>query len=311
MAYAYTFDPTGVNPSNLISNEQQVITGVNASPYHFIVPTFGPFFADSLVITFKDASNAVRPLVEGIDYHLGYLFVGASRACAKPIYGGISFLDLTLSGIVTLSYQTIGGEWTIDAAQILEILSDATRNPRTATWEQIAGVPTVFPPVDHQWNLDDMVGMSEVVQALADLTTAVSSNPSAGTSSSANLIPTPAQIGLGNVKNYKVATDVEATAGALATRYMTPRGVKLFVDSAITAFQSTFYPKYNSVSMPTSGTYNPGEYVKNTAPTLQVWSGLPLSLSGAKYVVKGWVRVTGGSNHVANVDWVEDRSIYG
>ncbi|WP_276353959.1 hypothetical protein [Cohnella caldifontis] len=55
---------------------------------------------------------------------------------------------------------------------------------------------------------------------------------------------------------------------------------------------------------PTSGSYNQGDYVRNAKP---VKSGN----RGSRYVVKGWIRLTTGSNHVLNTDWAEDRSLTG
>lgn len=172
----YPFDPTGVALSNKISGEQHVLTPMNFQDYHFIVPKFGPFFATGLVISHKSLSNVVTPLTEGIDYYLSHWFIGASRACGKPIYGSISFLDLQLSGTVTLSYQSLGGEWTLDEQAIAVILSDRLRNPRTTSWDMVSGAPTVFPPVDHAWNLVDLVGLKEVQAKLAGIEEAILAN---------------------------------------------------------------------------------------------------------------------------------------
>jgi len=58
---------------------------------------------------------------------------------------------------------------------------------------------------------------------------------------------------------------------------------------------------YHASAMPTSGTYNQGDYVKNDAPVI---GGNP----GTRYVVKGWIRLITGSSHVLNKDWAQDRS---
>lgn len=56
--------------------------------------------------------------------------------------------------------------------------------------------------------------------------------------------------------------------------------------------------------MPTSGTWTQGDYAINTTPTVS-------GSTGSKYVIKGWLRVTTGSNNVLNTDWVEDRALTG
>nr|UVX45940.1 MAG: hypothetical protein [Bacteriophage sp.] len=66
---------------------------------------------------------------------------------------------------------------------------------------------------------------------------------------------------------------------------------------------SFYTPKntYLATSMPTTGTYRRGEFVKNTTPSI-------LGEAGAKYVLKGWTRITDGNAHVLNTDWVEERA---
>lgn len=233
MSNPYSFDPTGQLAANRINNEQQIITAPNHRNHHFVVPTFAPYFADNVTITYRDLSNNTRPLVEGIDYHHAFQFIGASRACAKPIYGGISFLNLQLTGVVTLSYNTVGGDWTIDTQQIEEILSDTLRNPRVTTWEQVVNVPHLFPPVDHEWYLQDLVGMKEVKDKIEEIALTIANKPPTNPLEGIDLYPNKNQLGLGNVDNFKTASDAEAVAGTLNSRFMTPRGVKLAIENML------------------------------------------------------------------------------
>ena len=46
--------------------------------------------------------------------------------------------------------------------------------------------------------------------------------------------------------------------------------------------------------MPTTGSYNKGDFVRNTNPSIV-----------ANSVIFGWLRITSGSSHVLNTDWVE------
>lgn len=56
------------------------------------------------------------------------------------------------------------------------------------------------------------------------------------------------------------------------------------------------------MAMPTSGTYVAGYYVKETNPTIQ-------GLQGKRYIVNGWRRLTTGSTHVLNTDWLPDQQL--
>lgn len=59
-----------------------------------------------------------------------------------------------------------------------------------------------------------------------------------------------------------------------------------------------------SAAMPTSGTYANGDFVKKK-PIAEAGG------AGAKYVILGWIRLTDGSAHVLNTDWLEARALTG
>lgn len=162
----YPFDPTGTLSSNKISGEEHIITPVNYKDYNFIVPNLAPFFATSLVISFKNSLGVDVPLTENVDYYLTHWFLSASRACSKPIYGSITLLNNTLTGVLKITYQTLGGDWNIDEDLLAEILADRIHNPRITTWDSVSEMPYAFPVIDHPWDLIDMVGLTEVVDSL-------------------------------------------------------------------------------------------------------------------------------------------------
>lgn len=171
----YPFDPTGQLLSNKIVGEQQILSTANFRDYHFVVPEKGPFFAESLEIVLRNMAGEIRTLEDGVDYYATHWFIGASRACAKPIYGSISFLDLTLAGTITMGYQTVGGVWVENISKVNEIMSDRLHNPRITSWESVVDMVVSFPVIDHQWNLTDMVGMSAVVAKLQGIDDAIRS----------------------------------------------------------------------------------------------------------------------------------------
>jgi hypothetical protein len=223
----YPFDPTGKAATNLIKGEQQILTAPNFRDYHFVVPKLAPFFAEGLQVSIRTATGTVRPLVEGIDYFCTHQFIAASRACAQPIYGSISFLDLTLVGVVLLQYQTIGGNWVQDEAKLAEILANTLNNPRITSWDVVVDMPVSFPPIDHEWDVADAYGMQTVVDAIQRVadTLRYGGDGSIVDHVSDHNNPhqtTAAQVGLGNVRNLVTATDAEAIAGVSNERYMTP-----------------------------------------------------------------------------------------
>jgi hypothetical protein len=169
----YAFDPTGQLSANRITGELQALTGAGAA-YTFVIPRLAPFFGESISLSFKDLQGNIRPMVLGVDYYLSHTFIGASRACSKPVYGSITILNTELVGtLIFAPYQIVGGEWALDAATITAILADQIHNPRTTSWDMVAGYPSIFPPTPHAWNLQDMVGMSAIVAALNQITDAI------------------------------------------------------------------------------------------------------------------------------------------
>lgn len=59
-----------------------------------------------------------------------------------------------------------------------------------------------------------------------------------------------------------------------------------------------------SAALPTTGAYAAGDYVRKSAPVIA-------GTAGSRYVIYGWLRITNGSAHALNTDWVEDRRLTG
>ncbi|BAS04858.1 hypothetical protein [Ralstonia phage RSF1] len=162
---SYPVDYTGQAASNRIVDEQIVILPPGDRLFQFTMPLFAPFFEEGHSLKLRDINNNVTPLTLGVDYYLSHKFMDASLATMHPIWGSVSFLK-PISGVLLMTYQTLGGIWTIDQATITEILMNTTQNPRITTWEQVVERPVDFPVIDHPWNLADMVGMSEIYTVL-------------------------------------------------------------------------------------------------------------------------------------------------
>lgn len=263
MTYLYAFDPTGTLAANKITNEQHILTPVNDRDFYCIIPKLGPFFENGLIVEYQNQQGEVRQLVKNVDYYPTNIFLGASRACAKTLYASITMLDNTLSGVVKFKqYQTLGGEWVLDVNRWTQIVSTLQSNPRTTTWEELAQIPTVFPPIDHEWNLIDMVGMSEVVAAILSLVQALASPPDNGVAAHIASVGNPhqvnkGQVGLSLVENYAPATLQEAIDG-VAGKYMTAtvlqqriaaltQQISQYIDNAITSFNGNAYATANQL----------------------------------------------------------------
>lgn len=177
----YPFDPTGRAATNRINNEEIVILPPGNRLFHYAMPVAAPFFEEGLVVAIRDLNNNIIPLTLGVDYYLGHKFSQASLATMHDIWGSITFLRRDIVGTLLVSYNHLGGIWTIDSATMSEVLLDLIRNPRVTTWEEVVERPIDFPVIDHPWDLADMVGMKEIYEVIEKFYTAYLNNMGGGT----------------------------------------------------------------------------------------------------------------------------------
>lgn len=232
MPFPYLYDPTGILPANNISNElHHVAPPVDLDRANFIVPRAAPYFSNGLVI--RTGAGVLDPvLIEGADYILTHHFVEASEHLSTPVYGSVMFLNRNYVGDVYLSYNTLGGSFTLDDYGVVESLTRSLYNIRTVTWDQLLGVPALFPVIPHPHDVADLTGMAEVVVAIQNLVAAIqgqSGNIGSLMSTLVNHIGgmsphTPAQVGLEYVQNYGMAGVPELTTRP-ADRYTSPAWV--------------------------------------------------------------------------------------
>lgn len=239
----YPFDPTGLAETNLVT-ETQAIESRGTFEHYYVVPRVGPFYAESVKLRlYPIGANVNNPaggqlLEEGEHYNFGYHFAYASHTIGKPVYGSITFYDRTLKGQLRMEYQTIGDDWVLDDAAYNELLLNKVYNPRIGTWEQVVELPREFPVVNHDFNIDDFVGMSEVEDRLGDIEAAISQSQEGGLGDHVSNKANPHdvskdQVGLGLVDNYPTAAPAEATTGVANNRFMTPLRTKQAIDALI------------------------------------------------------------------------------
>ena len=233
--FAWPFDPTGEAASNLIRGETHTLAPDTGHRYHYFIPKAAPFFVNKKLRVVHVQTG--RELLENIDYTTSFHFEIASKRTYLPVYGAISVLDKTLNGAFQIDYQTIGGEWTLDPQALLEILSNNVSNPRVTTWEKVLDKPVYFPPIEHRFDVDNLIGMDETVEVLdrikdAILSAANSIYPALNAHLQDKSNPhgtNKTHVGLGNVPNYGMASEAEAEAGVRQDRLMSPYLVAIMI----------------------------------------------------------------------------------
>jgi hypothetical protein len=230
------FDPTGTALSNKIVGERQVLTAVTGyADYSVLIPLAAPYFQESLSMTLYPQGT---PLVEGVDYVPTHYFIEATRSIGQPIYGSVTFYNNSLQGVISFNYQSLGGSWTLTEPQIAQILANITANPRITTWEQITDLPNTFPPINHVWDIDDMVNMDSVVAAINDIVGAIgTAQTSAINAHIANMNnphqTTATQVGLGLVQNFGMAQPSDASGGTADNLYMSPATTTIQINALV------------------------------------------------------------------------------
>ena len=223
----YTYDPTGTLPANLITGETHSVTEANFRDYYLIIPTYAPFFINNLTVTLT-VNNVTSTLVEGVDYSLVLFYLAASRSLGIPVYGAISLNNTSVSGQITVNYQTIGDPYIADKQQVLAALATYTYNPRITSWDIITNVQEIWPPNDHNQDASTLNGMIDLVTAINSLATSIGvsntsipeyikfiTNPNNPTNVTAT------QIGLGLVQNLPLATNNQILNEIPANVYVT------------------------------------------------------------------------------------------
>jgi len=236
----YTLDTTGAALRNKVIGESRVIKRIDpTSPHLWFVPKYAPFYdEESLAIRYIPKSGPARNLQYGVDYHYSHRFQDASAKTGRSVFASISFVDITLDGTVLLNYQTLGGAYTLSAAQILQVETTESVDPDFQKWETVMARLSIayapFPTVDHPWASANIAGIQSALGSLEAMGYVVSLRSKIlPTPEQAKFIPSPAEIGLGRVSNFATATIGQSILADRDDLLMTPAGTAALVSDAI------------------------------------------------------------------------------
>jgi hypothetical protein len=234
MPTSYPLDTTGFAPANLIANEPHVLTELNSATQRIIIPDFAPFHQDNFVLRHTDSNGVTRDLILDVDYYVCLPFIGASRSLGKMVYGGIAINTNLVQGIVSVTYQTLGGTWCADPTYVLERIAERVYNPKTTLWDVVTNIQQTFPPINHNQEADSFFGMKELIDKLSELAAAIAANSASGGGLSVireqlldelELLITKERIGLSLVSNLALASAGEVAAQSPVDKYVTLKQV--------------------------------------------------------------------------------------
>lgn len=167
----YAFDRTGTLPANKVI-ERRTLTNENRSDFNHIIPYSAPFYSDTVVVKHVGTDET---LVNGRDYYLVGTFLAGivNNINYKPVAYAIVFDNPTVTGEFEITYQTMGGDASLDTRHYVELITNHMENPRTTDWEQIIGRPVVFPPEPHPLHIGDTIGWDTVEGRIKEVADAI------------------------------------------------------------------------------------------------------------------------------------------
>lgn len=252
----YPLDLTGTAACNRVANEPHELGVSNNRAF---MPTYGPFFTKGLVVRNADTGEVLTAQAQ---YKAIQMIPSATLRVGQLICGVILVTDLTVLN-VTIDYQVLGGDQSTSIEAIQNAIIDLAIDERPVRWGQIIGKPDAFPPTSHLHDAGDIYGFEYQVAALYAIRDAILIGDAAAHQElidqftrmldevSDNLDAlqlqltehladrenphevNKAQVGLGLVENYAVATQAEAEAGSVNNRYMTPLRVQQAIEAQV------------------------------------------------------------------------------
>ena len=222
VTYTYPFDVSGKSTANRI--EREVHTVQFGGDKACVFPDASPFFKESVTVYNAQTGDE---LVLDKDYVFGHYFAAATESIGRPVYGSIVIVNQSVSKLISVTYQTLGGRWGVSEKGLTGELANTLYNPAIRNWEEIEGLPEAFPPISHDQNIGDFVGSDKLLDGLRAIADAIVQNAEGVTSG--HMVDynnphhvTAAQVGLGNVPNIGIASQTEAEQAESNSVLMTP-----------------------------------------------------------------------------------------
>ncbi len=165
--FRHELDLTGVSPNNLVANEPHTMKARNR---RIVVPLYGGFYCESLVIT--DTVTG-RTLVDNQDYIVDDFLQVPMDLSGKEIATTIVVINKAISSTVSLTYQTIGGLYSVNADELKQQIETLKLDNRPVLWDNILGKPDAYPPTPHMHDIGDAYGFEYIVHVLERIRQAI------------------------------------------------------------------------------------------------------------------------------------------
>ena len=257
----YPLDYTGSSTTNQVTNEN--ITLTTNTKYRVFAPINGPYFFNTIKIKDVATGNFLTP-----SQWAPFFLVQAATVktgLAGSVYATVIIKDSTVSNNLSISYQSIGGNYIGDYSNIIDLLNIALNDTRSVNWDNITNHIMSYNAAIHTHslsNISDVEILTLIIEKLCNAiilgdtiaqdstcayvdaivnkyATILNNLSTAGTplgdhinNSNAHNY-TKENFGLGNVQNYPVASDNDALLGTNTVSYVLLSTAKNIINNAL------------------------------------------------------------------------------
>jgi hypothetical protein len=159
MLNIYQLDTSGNSPNNRIIQENHTLNGLRVRT---ICPLVTPFFSESVSVI-DNRNNRVLSKGEYNFYSIESL---ASAMYGKEIYNLILIRNRDVSDNVSITYQTLGGDYVNNSSKTKGLIDCIYSDNRPVNWFNIIDVPSEFTPSLHLHSMGDSIGYEYLVAAI-------------------------------------------------------------------------------------------------------------------------------------------------
>jgi len=147
-AIRYPEDFTGTNPNNLVQWEEHDLSTISKN-VKVIIPKYGPYFADSLVML-DNVTNT--PLFRLADFKCTEPAESLyDKAGGQDVCTAIAITRANVSS-VRLQYQTVGGNYVRNAEATQSLINALEIDNRPVFWRDVTDRWDTYPPGGHFHN---------------------------------------------------------------------------------------------------------------------------------------------------------------
>lgn len=265
-------DFKGTLASNYFKGEVHTPTKASGKTHRIFKPNFGAYYTDSLIV--RDSTGKV--LDRDKDYVCTYYYQDLGVASAKEVCAIIVIINAAVTATVRIEYRAVGGPYSLNFGELEAVIAETEKPGDKIKWEDIIDKPLQYNPDDHNheyWQLYGLESTDENLDYLAkswitgrkgilengriyyqnyvDLAKAAVAAYAQRVTNHVNDKNNPHQtdkvkIQLGNVNNWPMANQAQATAKTGNATYQPIGGIYLQLTAHVTPLFDAHLRNYNN-----------------------------------------------------------------